>query len=107
MSTATPTRSSGVEVAKGIGACFLLNGLQLGIGWLLLRGPDPLLAFAIPLIAGFGVVQVVYVVPLILALQRKGRPDFAKGIAIGASIAFLLNATRFGLVITGRIKILN
>jgi len=98
-------RSSGIEVAKGIVSCFLLNGLHLGIGWLLLRGPDPFLMYAVVLITAFGVFQLIYIIPLILFLRKRDRQDFAKGIAIGASIAFLLNATCFGLLMTGKIKI--
>ncbi len=107
MNTEIQVRSGGIEVAKGIASCFLLNGLHLGIGWLLSRGPDSFLMFAVVLVAGFGVLQMIYVIPLILVLRRKDRQDFAKGIAIGASIAFLLNATCFGLVMTGKIKILD
>ncbi len=112
-STAPQPRSIGREIAKGIASCFLLNGVHLGIAWLLLRGsdflrtPDFLVVGAFLLIFGFGVIQLIYVIPLILVLRRKGRRDFAKGIAIGASIAFLLNATCFGLVMTGKIRLLD
>ena len=105
MNTETPTRSSGMEIAKGIASCFALNLLHLGIAWLLLRGPDPFLMYAVVLITAFGVFQLIYIIPLILFLRKRDRQDFAKGIAIGASIAFLLNATCFGLVMTGKIKI--
>lgn len=107
MSGDVPERSSGVEIAKGIASCLLLNGLHLGIAWLLLRITDFFFIFSILLIAGFGVLQLIYVIPLMVVFRRKGRRDFAKGIIIGASLAFLLNATCFALVTTGRIKILH
>jgi len=108
MNTETPTRSSGMEIAKGIASCFALNLLHLGIAWLLLiiaaAYADFLLAIVYVLIAGFGLLQLVYVIPLVVTFQRKGRPNFAKGVAIGASLAFLLSATCWGLIMTGNIQ---
>ncbi len=95
-------RSSGKEIAKGITTCFALNLLQLGIAWLFLavaRGLDFFLVVSVVLITGFGVVQSGYVVPLILNARKKGRPYFAKGIVIAASITLLLSAARWGTML--------
>ncbi len=99
MSADTQARSSGMEIAKGIASCFALNLLHLGIAWLFLvpaRAWDFFASVTVVLIAGFGVLQLVYVVPLVLNARKKGRPNFAKGMIIGASIALLLNAACWG-----------
>lgn len=45
---------------------------------------------------GIGVTQLIYVIPGIIYFRRNGKPLIAKGIIIGASITFLLNAACFG-----------
>ena len=44
-----------------------------------------------------GVSQLVYMIPAILIFRRKGDSETAKGLIVGASITFLLNATCNGL----------
>src|SRR5262249_26223162 len=46
---------------------------------------------------GFGVSQLIYMVPAILIARRRGRMGLAKGLIIAASLAFLLNASCFVL----------
>src|SRR5713226_8350659 len=39
-----------------------------------------------------GVSQLVYMIPAILIARRKGETETAKGLIVGASLTFLLNA---------------
>jgi hypothetical protein len=56
------------------------------------------------LIFGFGVTQLIYMVPAILVARRRGNMGRAKGLIIAASLAFLLNGSCFVLFwIGGRI----
>lgn len=56
------------------------------------------------LIFGFGVTQLIYMVPAILVARRRGNVGRAKGLIIAASLAFLLNGSCFVLFwIGGRI----
>ena len=106
MSTATPTRSSGVEVAKGIATCFVLDALYFGIACLLIMTSGSYVDFSftvgVVLIGGFGLLQLLYAIPLILTLRRKGRPNFALGMIVGASVGVLLSATCWGTIWLGR-----
>jgi hypothetical protein len=47
-----------------------------------------------------GATQLVYIVPAVLIARRKEQPRLGMGIAIGAAIVFLLNATCWGFVLT-------
>jgi ABC-type glycerol-3-phosphate transport system permease component len=40
-----------------------------------------------------GLSQLVYMIPAILIFRRRGATETAKGLIVGASITFLLNAT--------------
>ncbi|EGL15799.1 MULTISPECIES: hypothetical protein [unclassified Paenibacillus] len=71
----------GLDVWKGIG--FVALGHLL---WL----------FAIPMYFGIGIVQMLYVLPLLLIFSK--RAAVVQGILIGAGITFLLNAACFGYV---------
>jgi hypothetical protein len=42
-------------------------------------------------IMGWGIVQLVYVIPLVIYLKRKRRYEFMKGVIAGAVITALLN----------------
>jgi hypothetical protein len=44
-----------------------------------------------------GVSQLVYMIPAILIFRRRGDAETAKGLIVGGSITFLLNATCNGL----------
>lgn len=73
------------------------NGLDVwkGIGWVALG--HLLWLFAIPMYLGIGIVQVVYVLPLLFIYGK--RTAVLQGILIGAGITFLLNAACFGYVL--------
>jgi len=49
-----------------------------------------------------GLSQLVYMIPAIWIARRKGETETAKGLIIGASITFLLNAACNGLVFFNR-----
>ena len=65
-----------------------------GIGWVALG--HLLWLFAMPMIFGIGIVQMIYVLPLLLIYSK--RTAVVQGILIGAGITFLLNAACFGYV---------
>ncbi|SEG29619.1 hypothetical protein [Paenibacillus sp. UNC499MF] len=66
-----------------------------GIGWVALG--HLLWLFAMPMIFGIGIVQMIYVLPLLLIYSK--RTAVVQGILIGAGITFLLNAACFGYVL--------
>lgn len=108
-----PRPVSGKEVGLG----FLCGiGLHLAVAfvcwvvlWLLssfLRGPRT--DFMMPLFfaaLAIGITQLIYMVPAILYARRKGRPGIARGIIIVAALTALLNATCFGIFMSGGIRI--
>lgn len=49
-----------------------------------------------------GLSQLVYMIPAILICRRRGSTETAKGMIIGASITFLLNAACTGLIFGNR-----
>lgn len=49
-----------------------------------------------------GLSQLVYMIPVILIARHKGETETAKGLIIGASITFLLNAACNGLLFFNR-----
>lgn len=86
---------------QGVGLAFLAT-----IGWAvvlaaalsLISAPevtDVLLEIAL---AGAGLVQLIYLVPLGIWLRKRGKRNAFKGVAIFVSVVFLLNASCFGLI---------
>lgn len=49
-----------------------------------------------------GLTQLVYIIPAILFTRRRSETETAKGLIVGASITFLLNATCNGLLFLNR-----
>lgn len=49
-----------------------------------------------------GLSQLVYMIPAILIFRRKGRTETVKGLIIGGSLTFLLNAACDGLMFFSR-----
>lgn len=45
-----------------------------------------------------GISQLLYILPAIVLCKRNKRDDYVKGLIVGASITFLLNATCTGYV---------
>lgn len=96
------SQNEGLEIVKGMllllgchavaGALIFLLGLLLaviGVGDY---------AFAIPWVigaAGFLFWQLLYVIPLILTLRRRGHIAMSKGVIIAAVLTALLNGACF------------
>ncbi len=87
------------DVGKGVGLAFLLHLLQIPMilvyATVFSRVDDYATITPLPFI---GLSQIVYMVPAILIARRKGKDDLMKGLIIGASITFLLNATCLSLI---------
>jgi hypothetical protein len=52
----------------------------------------------VPALFACGVSQLIYIVPLAVALRHFGRNKAAKGVIIFAALIFILNATCWGIV---------
>ena len=93
-----PTPTSSDTVGRGVLLTLLLHLLQIpmALPWFLLPGSNQLMGFIIP--SFIGVSQLVYMIPALILQQRKGRTEVVKGLLIGASITFLLNASCYGLM---------
>ena len=100
-----PEPHSTREVIKGffLGAGLIIVGtcLLAGMGIGLARHLQAF-GLGIWLIFGFGVTQLIYMLPAILIARRRGRTGIAKGLIIAASLAFLLNASCFALFWSGK-----
>lgn len=81
-------RSTTREIAYGLLLCWLCAVAQL-----ILSVFGLMLPFGITLLSGFGVIQLVYVVPLVIRFRQQERSNVVKGIMIAASLTFLFNAT--------------
>ncbi len=62
------------------------------------RGPE----LGILPVMYIGLSQLVYMIPAIWIARRKGETETAKGLIIGASLTFLLNAACNGLLFFNR-----
>jgi hypothetical protein len=96
---ATPAATSNRDVLKGVGLTAIghvIPVVPLAFLSLISRGMGPGI---LPIFYfGIGITQLIYVIPGIVYFRRHGRPLIAKGIIIGASITFLLNAACFGVL---------
>lgn len=79
---------------------FIIGGLAIQLIFLIanvLPAPfnDSLTSFAalsmVSAIMGWGIFQLVYVIPLVIYLRRKRRYELMKGVIVGAVITALLN----------------
>lgn len=77
-----------LKLLLGIGLVALLHGLGLGF-FLLLSYWMQDYVFVI-FIAGVGLIQGVYILPLIWLLKRQNQPDLLKGVLIGTGLTLLL-----------------
>jgi hypothetical protein len=78
------------SVVLGMLLCWLLNLVQIGIAILLLAAGERDIPSVYVLLAGMGLLQIAYVVPLYRLLRRKAKPRAATGLIIAASITALL-----------------
>lgn len=86
-----PLRDSRGSMIAGFAICWLLNIVELGMGWLLLVMGDRFLPAVYVSIGAIGVVQVGYVAPIWRLLQRQGKPRTAKGLLLAAGVTLTLN----------------
>jgi hypothetical protein len=83
------------SVWAGFGLSLLLHLLQIPIGIVLALFESELFMFSILFI---GVSQLIYMIPAFVIAASKGKPHLVKGLIIGASIVFLLNAACTGVI---------
>ena|ERR1044071_3948696 len=85
------------SIGRGIGYTLLLHFFQLPIALVLALVPGvvPLLALIF-----IGLSQCLYMIPAILHFKKLGETETEKGLIIGASVTFLLNATCTAIVFT-------
>lgn len=84
------------ELLKGLGLIWLLNVAQLIAG-----GMTLVIGIGAVLIAGFGLVQLAYVIPLAIKAKREGKHERMKGMIIAACVTFFLSIACWGVVISG------
>jgi len=82
----------------GLVVCWLLNMAHLGVSFLLFAYGEGTLPTVVVLVAGIGLLQIAYVVPVWYVLRRRGRKKMAKGMAIAAIITALVNAALWGVL---------
>lgn len=94
-----------IEIAKGFGLLmlfhFLASVIISTIGYIVgsIVGGYSVLAVWLIGVAGFFFWQLLYVIPLIIWLRRRGKVAMMKGVVIGAVLTALLNGVCF-LVLT-------
>jgi hypothetical protein len=82
----------------GFGLSILLHLFQIPIAIFILiffKGEDQMFVIFPPMF--IGVSQLIYMVPAIIIFAVKKKAHIVKGLLIGASIVFLLNAACTGL----------
>jgi len=57
------------------------------------------------LLMGFGLTQLLWVIPLYLYFASQGQKETGKGILIVAGLVCLLNASCWGYFMSGRVRI--
>ncbi len=87
------------SIAKGIGLVLALHVAAALLAMLVSALASGDARNGLALFLGIGVVQVVYVLPAIVVCAAKHRWRTARGLAIGAGITFLVNATCAGIVL--------
>ena len=81
-----------IGVGVSIVAVAVSVALMVGLGGLFLVG-------------GIGIVQALWIVPLYLYFRRNGQKEVGKGVLIVAGLVFLLNASCWGLFLSGGARI--
>ena len=89
------------SIRAGLGLTLLFHfvvqvSLLFILGWIVTAEQG--LELTILPVMYIGLSQLVYMIPAILIARRKGETETAKGLIIGASITFLLNAACNGLL---------
>ena len=81
------------EISDGLLLCWGLNFAEVVLGFFLINGTN----FGITMIAGVGIIQLIYVLPFYILFVKQGKNNSAKGLVIAAAVTALLNATCSGL----------
>ena len=84
------------SVGGGLILGIFLNVVQGGLSWLLfvlLQGSLDALVISL---SAWGLIQLIYMVPIYIYLRRTKRADTAKGLLIAASLVLLVNASCWG-----------
>lgn len=91
------------SVAKGVGIGVLLTVGSIGLGF----GLNAAHVFGLSMIIlfGIGVVQALWIVPAYVVYRRRDEKETAKGLLIVAGLVSLLNASCWGLFMSGRIPL--
>ncbi len=80
----------------GFGLALLLHLIQIPIAILFIAlASDPYFFLVPPMF--IGISQLVYIIPALLIAHKLGKPHIVKGLLIGASLSFLLNAACAGM----------
>lgn len=88
------------SVGGGFGLGVVLNVLQGIILWICLffgTGDTRIRTLIIGL-GGWGLIQLLYMVPIFIYLRRSKRSDTAKGLLIATSLVLLVNASCWGYI---------
>ena len=93
-------REDGGSIWRGI-----LIGIGVSIGGLLASAALMAVMVGSYLLIGFGLTQLLWVIPLYLYFARNGQKETGKGILIVAGLVFLLNASCWGFLMDGKIRI--
>jgi hypothetical protein len=94
-----PGRMSEGSVGKGLAIGGVLTLAGLAAGWLLLTSDGSLI------LVGIGLAQLLWLLPAILYYRGQDEPETAKGLMIVGGVVFLLNASCWGLVLSGKWRI--
>ncbi|MEL6355013.1 MAG: hypothetical protein AAFR58_25205 [Cyanobacteria bacterium J06627_28] len=91
------------DVAKGFGLVMLLHVVVLTVLFVLIHfatldNPGYLIATSVLPFFFVGFIRFSYVLPLLIYYQRRQQAEFAKGIAIAATLTFLANTGCFLVV---------
>ena len=82
----------------------LIKGIAVGIALTIAGVAASFMVFSLVLI-GIGVLQVVWILPGCLYYGRRGESETVKGILIAAGLCFLLNATCWTIIMSGKVRV--
>jgi hypothetical protein len=85
------------SIAKGFGI-----GAAINIGAALVGALTIMIAIGAVVLLGFGLIQAVWIGPLVAKYNNRGETETAKGLLLAAGVTFLLNAGCWGAVLLPR-----
>ncbi len=93
------------SVALGLGLTVMFHVIvQVPTFFLLMAIASSERGLELPILAAMyiGLSQLVYMIPAVLFSRHRGETETAKGLVIGASVTFLLNAACSGFLFWNR-----